>query len=121
MTTKCTICGSEFEKKKWNSTYCPGKDCYAVAKRMRQKHLDDLIKSFRKGIKKNFELFEKLLPSKGEASIPLLDAQIKGFDQYAFYKTVKDIKFNLLWYACGPYYFSIINDKGQEQLVIYKN
>lgn len=121
MKTTCPICGSEFEKKKWNSTYCPDKDCYEIAKRMRQKKLDDLLKSFRKGIKSNFDLFEELLPSNIETSIPLLEAQRRGFDQYAYYKTAKDVKFNLLWYACGPYYFSIFEDKGTEQLVIYKN
>lgn len=120
MKTTCPICGTEFEKKKWNSTYCPDKDCYDIAKRKREKEYDDLIKSIQKGIKNNFKLFSNILPSNGTASIGLIEAYKQGFDQNAFYKTAKDLKTDILWYACGPYFFCISNNSGVKELTIYK-
>lgn len=121
MKTICPICGAEFEKVNGTSTYCPNKNCRKVAKRARQKIVDDLIKSFRKGIYDNFKLFSEQLANKSDTSIELNKAILKGFDENAYYKTAKDFEKDLTWHFCGNYIFSIQDIEGTKHLVIYKN
>lgn len=120
MKTICPVCGTEFEKVNGTSTYCPNKNCRKVAKRARQKIVDDLIKPFRKGVYGNFKLFNELLPARGKTAILLDQAIARGFDEHSFYISAKDSN-NLMWYYCGPYAFAIGMRTGSKELFIYKS
>lgn len=119
MKTHCEYCGKEFVKVTGSSRYCPGKICYNEAKKNRQKNVDDLIKSFRRGVYRNFKIFHQLLPNIGNIQKPLKDVQSLGFDEHAYYQSLIDQN-KIVWYFSGPYLFSIDNRTETSQLIIYK-
>lgn len=119
MNANCVYCGKEFEKRNGSSRYCPGKICYTAAKRSRQKDVDDLLKSFRRGIYQNYKIFTSLLPSPGMVKKPLTDMRKLGFDDHAFYRAVTDDK-KIIWHYVGNYLFSILHEHGIYQIIIYK-
>ncbi|HLP36955.1 hypothetical protein [Lacibacter sp.] len=119
MNQKCAFCGNLFKKRNGTSRYCPGNSCYKEAKKQRQKVVDDLLKSFRKGIYQNLKLFVSLLPKPGSVSRPLSEMLIKGFDENAFYGVVID-KQKRTWQYVGNYLFNISIENNLKQVNIYK-
>ena len=119
MDQKCTFCGSLFKKRNGTSRYCPDKSCYQEAKKQRQKKVDDLLKSFRKGVYQNLKLFASLLPESGTVSRPLSEMLIKGFDENAFYRVAIDTK-KQTWRYVGNYLFRISIENNLKQVIIYK-
>jgi hypothetical protein len=119
MKINCAFCGKEFKKRNGSSRYCPGKTCYNAAKNDRQKEVDDLLKSFRRGFYQNYKIFKSILPSPGTIRKPLNDIIQLGFDDHAFYKAFTD-KNKLVWRYVGNYLFSILQEQGTYQIIIYK-
>lgn len=115
----CTHCGNSFEKRNGTSRYCPDKPCYKEAKRQRQKQVDDLLKSFRKGIYQNLKLCKKLLPKSGSVSRPLNEVVRNGFDENAFYGSAIDTQ-KKTWRYVGSYLFNISIENKLEVINIYK-
>ena len=119
MDQKCAFCGSLFKKRNGTSRYCPGKSCYKEAKKQRQKVVDDLLKSFRKGIYQNLKVFASVLPKPGTVSRPLSEMLMKGFDEHAFYRVGLDER-NQTWRFVGNYLFRISMENNLKQVIIYK-
>lgn len=119
MEAICAHCGKKFVKNNGSSRYCPGRVCYLEAKRARQKTVDDLLKSFRKGIYHNMKLFKGCLLSKGSISTSLAALLYKGFDQNAYYGTMVDNE-NRIWHCVGQYMFSITSGSPQQILICKK-
>ncbi len=119
MKTICAHCGQEFKKPNGSSRYCPGGECYNEAKKSRQKIVDDLIKSFRRGIYQNLKIFKELLPSAGSVSASLTDLLRDGLAPDAYYGCKIDQNKNM-WYCVGPYLFNITNES-PKRVIIYKN
>lgn len=120
MKKKCLFCGTEFDPTNGTNIYCPDSDCYDLAKKQRQKILDDMIKAIRKGMRANLNLFTELLANKSDTLIDLNAALKKGFDQHAFYISAKEIGKDFNWYYCGSFMFSIQLINETLQLVIFK-
>jgi len=111
-------CGKELPVHLTSAYHC-NKECYKQAKKIRQKKVDDLIKAFRKGIYSNYKLFEELLPYSGRCIIDVTEARVKGFDEHAYYGTLKDPS-NNIWYTVGNYHFYIKDNTPSKLLTIYK-
>ena len=111
-------CQKEFVAVNGTQNYCNAK-CYGGMKKQRQKLLDDLIKDFRKGINRNYKLFNELLPERGHFKIDLEMAYKKGFDEYAHYGISKD-EVGAKWQHVGIFCFNIGHSAGIPQLNIYK-
>lgn len=120
MQATCLHCGETFTKKNGTNTYCPDKKCQKLAKRIRQKKVDDLIKEVRKGIYANFKLFSELLPNKTRRKFPLEPLLYKGFDEHAYYGSKITTNDGVVWYIVADYYFRIITDEGRKYIDLFK-
>ena len=116
---KNPICQKEFVAVNGTQNYCNAK-CYRGMKKQRQKLLDDLIKDFRKGINRNYKLFNELLPERGHFKIDLDQAYKKGFDEGAFYGTLKN-QAGEHWHKVSPYHFHLNHKENSQTLNLYKS
>jgi len=119
METKlCPNCREEFQQSHGNRKYCSD-DCYKENKRIEQKENNKIIKEFKQGFLRNYELFLRLLPKAGRISMQLHKLLKPGFDQYAFYGIVIDNDKNR-WYKVNDYLFTIIQKDGSPILNLQK-
>lgn len=120
MQATCPYCGEKFEKVNGTNIYCPHKNCQKEAAVIRQKKVDDLIKSFRKGIYANFKLFTEMLPNKGRKKLLLEPLLYRGFDEHGFYGSKRTKDDEATWHMVSNYYFRIIEEDGKKYIDFFK-
>lgn len=103
----CRFCNEKFTPAHGNRWYCCDEH-QKYQKYTNQNKAYSILKEFRKGYLKNFNLIEQLLSKKAGVELPLLDLQSNGFNPECFYGRFRDNSKNI-WCKIGGYSFNIFN------------